>query len=64
MEEILGVVNEVPVPREDPPVELAYQLIMPELDVAPSVTVPVPHRLPGVVDVIDGGGFTVIVVVA
>ena len=58
------MVYEVPVPREEPPVEAAYQLIMPELDVAPSVTVPVPHRLPGVVDVIDGGGFTVIVVVA
>ena len=64
MLEILGVVNEMPVPREDPPVEAAYQLIMPELAVAPKVTVPVPQRLPGVVDVIDGGGFTVIVVVA
>ena len=59
MEEILGVVNEVPVPREDPPVEAAYQLIMPELDVAPKVTVPVPQRLPGVVDVIVGSGLIV-----
>ena len=59
MEEILGVVNEVPVTREDPPVEAAYQLIMPELDVAPSVTVPVPQRLPGVVDVMVGSGLIV-----
>jgi len=58
------VVNELPVPREDPPVELAYQLIMPELDVAPSVTVPVPQRLPEVVVVIVGNGLIVIVVVA
>ena len=64
MEEILGVVNEVPVPREEPPVEATYQLIIPELAMAPNVTVPVPHRLPGVVVVMDGGGFTVIVVVA
>ena len=63
MLEILGVVNEMPVPREDPPVELAYQLIMPELDVAPSVTVPVPHRLPGVVDVMVGSGLTVTTIV-
>ena len=53
MEEILGVVNEVPVPREDPPVEAAYQLIVPELAVAPNVTVPVPHLLFGLV-VTDG----------
>ena len=59
MEEILGVVNEVPVPREDPPVEAAYQLIMPELAVAPNVTVPVPQRLPGVVDVMVGSGLIV-----
>jgi len=57
--EILGVVNEMPVPREDPPVEAAYQLIMPELAVAPKVTVPVPQRLPGVVDVIVGSGLIV-----
>ena len=62
MLEILGVVNEMPVPREDPPVEAAYQLIMPELAVAPKVTVPVPQRLPGVVDVIVGSGLTVVVV--
>ena len=59
MLEILGVVNEMPVPREDPPVEAAYQLIMPELAVAPKVTVPVPQRLPGVVDVIVGSGLIV-----
>jgi len=64
VEEILGVVNELPVPREDPPVELAYQLIIPELAVAPNVTVPVPQRLPGVVDVMVGSGLIVIVDVA
>jgi len=59
VEEILGVVYEVPVPREEPPVEAAYQLIMPELAVAPNVTVPVPQRLPGVVDVMVGSGLIV-----
>ena len=52
--EILGVVNEIPVPSDDPPDDAAYQLIVPELAVAPNVTVPVPHRDPGVVPVIVG----------
>ncbi len=59
VEEILGVVNDVPVPRLAPPVGLAYQLIVPEDAVAPSVTVPLPQTLPGVVAVIVGIGLTV-----
>ncbi len=59
-----GVVNEVPVPRLAPPVAAAYQLIVPAEAVAPRVTVPVPHMLPGVVAVIVGIAFTVNVYVA
>ena len=46
---MLGVVKLVPVPSDEPPVELAYQLIVPAEAVAPKVTVPVPHVEPGVV---------------
>jgi hypothetical protein len=53
VEEIEGVVNEVPVPKEDPPVDAAYQLIVPEL-AAPSTTVPEPQRLPFVTEEIVG----------
>ena len=60
--EIFGVVKDVPVPIEVPPVELAYQLIVPELDVAPSVTVPAPH-LPFGLAVTEGTLFIVIVLV-
>ena len=56
-----GVVYDVPVPNEDPPVEAAYQLRVPALAVAPRTTVPVPQRLPGVVPVIDGIVLTVAV---
>ncbi len=55
---MLGVVNDVPVPSDAPPVEAAYQLIVPAEAVAPKVTVPVPQRDAGVVDVIDGIVFT------
>ena len=55
-----GVMNEVPVPMEDPPDAEAYQCIVPDEDVAPRVTVPGPHVVPGVIDVIDGGILTVI----
>ena len=44
----------MPVPSETPPVDAAYQLIVPALAVAPSITVPVPHLDPGVVPVIVG----------
>jgi hypothetical protein len=56
---ILGVVKLVPVPSEPPPVEAAYQLIVPALAVAPNITVPVPHLEAGVVPVIVGIAFTV-----
>ena len=54
-----GVVNDVPVPRLVPPVAAAYQFIVPAEAVAPRVTVPVPHVLPGVVPVIVGIGLIV-----
>ena len=41
----------MPVPSELPPVEAAYQLMVPADAVAPRVTVPVPHTEPGVVPV-------------
>jgi hypothetical protein len=44
----------MPVPRLAPPVAATYQLIVPALAVAPKITVPVPHRLDGVVPVIVG----------
>ena len=56
---MLGVVNEVPVPRLAPPIAAAYQSIVPADAVAPRVTVPVPQELPGVVPVIVGTGLTV-----
>ena len=56
---ILGVVNEVPVPSDVPPVEAAYQLMVPAEANAPSVTVPVPQTEPGVVPVIVGIALTV-----
>ena len=49
----------VPVPSELPPVEAAYQLIVPALAVAPKVTVPLPHTELGVVPLIVGIAFTV-----
>lgn len=52
--EILGVVKLVPVPKELPPVEDAYQLMVPADEVAPNVTVPASHREPGVVPVMVG----------
>ena len=57
-----GVMKLVPVPRLDPPVAAAYQFIVPADAVAPSVTVPVPQTLPGVVLVIVGIGFTIVVI--
>jgi hypothetical protein len=49
-----GAVRFDPVPREVPPVEAAYQFMVPMLATAPSVTVPGPHLDPGVVPVIVG----------
>ena len=56
---MLGVVNEVPVPSDVPPVAAAYQFKVPALAVAPMVTVPVPHIDAGVVAVTVGMAFTV-----
>ena len=56
-----GVVKEVPVPNEEPPVDAAYQLIVPAEVVAPNVTIPVPQREPGVVPVMVGEVLTVAV---
>ena len=60
---MLGVLNDVPVPKLAPPVAAAYQLIVPALAVAPNVAVPVPQRFAGVVAVMVGGAFTVTAVV-
>ena len=49
-----GVEKLVPVPKEDPPVEAAYQLNVPLDAVAPKVTLPVPQPEPGVVAVTVG----------
>ena len=58
---MLGVVKLVPFPKLAPPAEAAYQLIVPVDAVAPKLTVPVPHLDAGVVPVIVGIVFTVIV---
>ena len=58
---MLGVVNEVPVPNELPPVEAAYQFKVPVLAVAPRLTVPASHREAGVVVSTDGVVLTVAV---
>jgi hypothetical protein len=57
--DILGVVNDVPVPNEVPPVKAAYQFNVPALAVAPIVTVPVPQTEPGVVPDTVGIALTV-----
>ena len=56
---MVGVVNDVPVPNNEPPVEAAYQFNVPALAVAPNVTVPASQRAPGVVPDIIGVVFTV-----
>ena len=54
VDERLGVVKLVPVPSEVPPVDAAYQLIVPADAVAPRVTVPAPQRAAEVVPVMEG----------
>ena len=49
LDEIPGVVNDVPVPKDEPPDKAAYQFNMPALAVAPIITVPVSHREPVIV---------------
>ena len=58
------MVKLVPVPSDAPPLDAAYQLMVPALAAAPSVTVPGPHLDPGVVPVIVGTALTVSVYVA
>ena len=57
--DIDGVVKLVPVPKEVPPFETLYQLIVPLEAVAPKVTVPESQREAGVVAVISGTSLTV-----
>ena len=54
LEEILGVVKDVPVPKDEPPVDAAYQFNVPALAVAPNITVPVSQRASGVVPITVG----------
>jgi hypothetical protein len=56
-----GVVNVVPVPSADPPVEAVYQLMVPALAVAFKSRVPASQRLAPVTPVILGVVFTVAV---
>ena len=49
----------MPVANEAPPLDTAYQLTVPALDVAPKTTKPGPQVLPGVVLVMVGIVFTV-----
>ena len=54
-----GVVKLVPVCKEDPPVELLYQFIVPLLALAPNATVPASHLDNGVVLITVGVLLTV-----
>lgn len=54
MVEILGVVNELPVPKLLPPVLAAYHVYVPAQPLADKLTVPAPQRLPPVVVGADG----------
>ncbi len=51
------MVNEVPVPNDDPPLEAAYQFNVPALPVAANTTVPASQREPGVEAVMVGPEF-------
>ena len=57
VEEIDGVVKLVPVPSDDPPVAVAYQLMVPAEATAPKFTVPAPHLDAGAVLVMVGSAF-------
>ena len=56
---MLGVVKLVPVAKLVPPVAALYQLIVPALAAAVKATVPVPHLLAGVLEVMVGIAFSV-----
>ena len=55
------MVKLTPVPSDDPPVEAAYQLMVPAEAVAARPTVPVPHLDAGVEPVMVGMAFIVAV---
>ena len=55
------MVKLVPVPKEEPPEEAAYQFIVPALAEALKLTVPAPHLLPPVTEEIEGDELTVAV---
>ena len=48
------MIKDVPVPKDEPPVDAAYQFNVPALAVAPNVTVPASQRAAGVVPIIVG----------
>ena len=54
-----GVVKLLPVCKDNPPVELLYQLMVPLLALAPNATVPASHLDKGVVPLTVGVLFTV-----
>jgi hypothetical protein len=56
---MLDVPKLLVVAKAVPPVAAAYQIVLPALEVAERVTLPVPHLLAGVVPVIVGVAFTV-----
>ena len=56
-----GVLNVVPVPKEEPPEAAAYQLIVPAEALAPRLTTPDPHLELSVVVFIVGVLFIVAV---
>ena len=53
--------NDEPVAKDEPPADEAYQLIVPELALAPKTTVPVPHLLFGLTVIV---GTLLIVMIA
>ena len=57
--EILGVLKEVPVPKDAPPVDAAYQLMVPADAVAPNVKTPGPQLESVVVVATVGIAYTV-----
>ena len=54
-----GVVKLLPVCKDDPPVELPYQLMVPLLALAPNAIAPASHLVKGVVPLTVGVVFTV-----
>jgi hypothetical protein len=61
VEDILGVVKDVPVAKDGPPEDSAYQFIVPALEEVHKETVPELHLESGVVPDIEGTVFMVAV---